>query len=95
LNVEVADVERDQRGGGKGATAWTDRVNAAPGWEDQAVERAVVVAVVSGVGPSSDRLGNVIVAADESRSVDVERLPGRMGVSTPFWSVDFVEEFRQ
>lgn len=65
LNFNVVDVERNQGGTGKGRTAWPDRVNAAPCGKDQAVEGAVVVAVVSGVSPPSDRLGNVVVAADE------------------------------
>jgi hypothetical protein len=76
----VVDVERDEGRVAQRSTAGASRVDAPARREDEPVDVLVLAAVVSCVRPAADRLGGVVVAADQAGRVDVEGLSWGVGV---------------
>src|SRR5260370_26984067 len=67
---------------GAGPVVGAAGVDQPAGGEHQPVDAAMVEAVVRGLRPAAERLGSVVMAANQSRVVDVEDLLARMRVHT-------------
>lgn len=80
LDVDLVDVEGDEDRLRQRSTARSYWADPSSGRKDEAREIPVVVAVVGGARPSTDRICDVVVPADQTGIVDVERLPLRVRV---------------
>lgn len=75
LDLDLLDVEGHQDRIWERSAARAARAHPSSSGKDESIEVSVVVAVMGRVRPRSDRLGNVVLAADESGSVHIEVLP--------------------
>src|SRR5271166_1548315 len=74
-NRRVWQIDPDEQRTGATLIVRLARVDAPPRRHDQPVEGPMIEAVVRGLRPAADRLGGVVVPADEAVRVDVEDLP--------------------
>jgi hypothetical protein len=80
LDLDVVDVECDERRGGQRSITEASWAHPPAGGKDESVELPVLVAIVGCPRPRSDRLGNVVVSVEKAAVVDIEGLLWGMGV---------------
>jgi|SRR5215211_9246228 len=72
LDLDLVDVECDEDWMGERSAAGSPWAHPSPCGKDESTEASMVVAVVGGVGPPTDWLGNVVMPTDEAGGVHVE-----------------------
>jgi hypothetical protein len=80
FDLDVVDIECDEDRIGERPAAGSSWAHTSACGKDESSEVSVVTAVVSGVRPPADWLGNVVLAADQAGSVHVEGLSWGVGV---------------